>query len=122
MHVFNLRVDNSLVEYRRLLSFASPKSKSAKDASASKGAHRIWIPKGCPRRRQIPKYFGDDLTRENVLKQATDLHHVEPDLLPSGFSSVPRRRPTSASTSNCVKFDGEHRQAFGPIVTEAAKE
>ena len=99
--------------------------KRAKDVSAQKGAHRIWIPpKGCPRRRQVPKYFGDDLTRENVLKQATDLHNVEPDLLLPGFSlrTSPPADFRVHEQLQIVKFDGEHWQASVPIVTDAAKE
>jgi hypothetical protein len=59
-----------------------------------------------------------------VPKQAADLHNVEPDLLLPGFSL--RTSPLADFRVNeqlqIVKFDGEHWQAFGPIVTDAAKE
>ena len=72
---------------------------------------------------QVLKQCGDDLTRENVLKQATSLHNVELDLLLPGISVT--TSPTDYRVNKqlqMVKFDGEHWQAFGPIVTDAAKE
>ena len=49
---------------------------------------------------QVLKQCGDELTRENVLKQATSLHNVELDSCCREFRSRPRR-PTTASTSSC---------------------
>ena len=72
---------------------------------------------------QVLKQCGDELTRENVLKQATSLHNVELDLLLPGISVS--TSPTDYRVNKqlqMVKFDGEHWQAFGPIVTDAAKE
>jgi ABC-type branched-subunit amino acid transport system substrate-binding protein len=72
---------------------------------------------------QVLKQCGDELTRENVLKQATNLHNVELDLLLPGISVS--TSPTDYRVNKqlqMVKFDGEHWQAFGPIVTDAAKE
>ncbi len=72
---------------------------------------------------QVLKQCGDDLTRENVLKQATSLHNVELDLLLPGISVS--TSPTDYRVNKqlqMVKFDGEHWQPFGPIVTDAAKE
>ena len=43
---------------------------------------------------------GDDLTRENVMKQATSLKDVVLDLSLPGISPTPRRT-TIASTSSC---------------------
>ena len=72
---------------------------------------------------QVLKQCGDDLTRENVLKQAAGLHNVELDLLLPGISVS--TSPTDYRVNKqlqMVKFDGEHWQAFGPILTDAAKE
>jgi ABC-type branched-subunit amino acid transport system substrate-binding protein len=72
---------------------------------------------------QVLKQCGDELTRENVLKQASSLHNVELDLLLPGISVT--TSPTDYRVNKqlqMVKFDGEHWQAFGPIVTDAAKE
>jgi ABC-type branched-subunit amino acid transport system substrate-binding protein len=72
---------------------------------------------------QVLKQCGDDLTRENVLKQAAGLHNVELDLLLPGISVS--TSPTDYRVNKqlqMVKFDGEHWQAFGPIVTDAAKQ
>ena len=72
---------------------------------------------------QVLKQCGDDLTRENVLKQAAGLHNVELDLLLPGISVS--TSPTDYRVNKqlqMVKFDGEHWQPFGPIVTDAATE
>ena len=72
---------------------------------------------------QVLKQCGDELTRENVLKQATNLHNVELDLLLPGISVS--TSPTDYRVNKqlqMVKFDGEHWQPFGRIVTDAAKE
>jgi ABC-type branched-subunit amino acid transport system substrate-binding protein len=72
---------------------------------------------------QVLKQCGDELTRDNVLKQATNLHNVELDLLLPGISVS--TSPTDYRVNKqlqMVKFDGEHWQPFGPIVTDAAKE
>jgi ABC-type branched-subunit amino acid transport system substrate-binding protein len=72
---------------------------------------------------QVLRQCGDDLTRENVMKQAAGLHNVELDLLLPGISVS--TSPTDYRVNKqlqMVKFDGGHWQAFGPIVTDAAKE
>jgi ABC-type branched-subunit amino acid transport system substrate-binding protein len=72
---------------------------------------------------QVLEQCGDELTRENVLKQAASLHNVELDLLLPGISVS--TSPTDYRVNKqlqMVKFDGEHWQAFGPIVTDAAKQ
>ena len=72
---------------------------------------------------QVLKQCGDELTRENVLKQATSLQNVGLDLLLPGISVS--TSPTDYRVNKqlqMVKFDGEHWQPFGPIVTDAAKE
>jgi len=72
---------------------------------------------------QVLKQCGDDLTRENVMKQATSLNKVELDLLLPGITVS--TSPTDYRVNKqlqMVKFDGEHWQPFGPIVTDEAKE
>ncbi len=72
---------------------------------------------------QVLKQCGDDLTRENVMKQAANLKNVELDLLLPGISVT--TSPTDYRVNKqlqMMKFDGEHWQKFGPIVTDAAKE
>ena len=48
----------------------------------------------------VLKQCGDDLTRENVMKQAARLKNVALDLALPGIWPTPRR-PTTASTSSC---------------------
>ena len=72
---------------------------------------------------QVLKQCGDDLTRANVLRQATHLDHVELDLLLPGITVT--TTPTDYRVNKqlqMVRFDGEHWQPFGPIVTDAATE
>ena len=72
---------------------------------------------------QVLKQCGDDLTRENVMKQATSLNKVELDLLLPGITVS--TSPTDYRVNKqlqMVKFDGEHWQQFGPIITDEAKE
>ena len=72
---------------------------------------------------QVLKQCGDDLTRENVMKQATSLNKVELDLLLPGITIS--TSPTDYRVNKqlqLVKFDGEHWQQFGPILTDEAKE
>ena len=72
---------------------------------------------------QVLKQCGDDLTRDNVLKQATNLNKVELDLLLPGITVT--TTPTDYRVNKqlqMVKFDGERWQQFGSIITDAAKE
>ena len=48
---------------------------------------------------QVIKQCGDDLTRENLMRQAADLKHVELEMLLSG-----------------MRFNGERWERFGPIL------
>ena len=58
-----------------------------------------------------------------MLKQATHLNNVELDLLLPGItvSTTPNDYRVNKQLQ-MVKFDGEHWQQFGPIVTDEAKE
>ena len=72
---------------------------------------------------QVLKQCGDDLTRDNVLKQATSLNKVELDLLLPGITVT--TTPTDYRVNKqlqMVKFDGDRWQQFGSIITDAAKE
>jgi branched-chain amino acid transport system substrate-binding protein len=72
---------------------------------------------------QVLRQCGDDLTRDNVLKQATHLRNVELDLLLPGISVT--TTPTDYRVNKqlqMVRFDGERWQPFGSIIADEAKE
>jgi branched-chain amino acid transport system substrate-binding protein len=67
----------------------------------------------------VLKQCGDDLTRENVLKQATNMKDVQLDLL------LPGIRPTTTPNDyrvnkqlQMMKFNGERWELFGPIIED----
>ena len=68
----------------------------------------------------VLKACGDDLTRENVLKQATNLKNVQLDLLLPGISVS--TTPTDYRVNKqlqMMKFNGERWEMFGPILEDA---
>ena len=68
----------------------------------------------------VLKACGDDLTRENVLKQATNLKNVQLDLLLPGISVT--TTPTDYRVNKqlqMMKFNGERWEMFGPILEDA---
>jgi branched-chain amino acid transport system substrate-binding protein len=70
---------------------------------------------------QVLKQCGDDLTRENVMKQATSLKGVQLDLSLPGI--VGNTSPTDYRVNKqlqMMKFDGERWQLFGPIIQDDA--
>jgi branched-chain amino acid transport system substrate-binding protein len=70
---------------------------------------------------QVLKQCGDDLTRENVMKQATSLKDVQLDLSLPGI--VGNTSPTDYRVNKqlqMMKFDGERWQLFGPIIQDDA--
>ncbi|MGJ5024874.1 ABC transporter substrate-binding protein [Bradyrhizobium oligotrophicum] len=70
---------------------------------------------------QVLKQCGDELTRDNVLKQATHLDHVELGMLLPGISIT--TSPTDYRVNKqlqMIQFDGAHWQNIGGIVTDAA--
>jgi branched-chain amino acid transport system substrate-binding protein len=72
---------------------------------------------------QVLQQCGDDLTRENVLTQATHLKDVKLDLLLPGISVT--TTPTDYRVNKqlqMVRFDGERWQPFGSIITDEAKQ
>jgi branched-chain amino acid transport system substrate-binding protein len=67
---------------------------------------------------QVVKQWGEDLTRENVMKQAASLKNLEIGMLPPGITVN-----TSANDFAPVKrmrmqrFNGESWELFGPLMT-----
>jgi branched-chain amino acid transport system substrate-binding protein len=71
----------------------------------------------------VLKQCGDDLTRDNVLKQSSHLSRVELDLLLPGItvSTTPIDYRVNKQLQ-MVRFDGERWEKFGSIITDEAKE
>jgi branched-chain amino acid transport system substrate-binding protein len=68
---------------------------------------------------QVLKQCGDELTRENVMKQATSLKNVQLDLSLPGI--VGNTSPTDYRVNKqlqMMKFDGERWEGFGPIIED----
>ena len=68
----------------------------------------------------VLKMCGDDLTRENVMKQATSLKNVELDLALPGI--LANTSPTDYRVNKqlqMMKFNGERWELFGPILEDA---
>jgi branched-chain amino acid transport system substrate-binding protein len=67
---------------------------------------------------QVLKQCGDDLTRENVMRQAANLHQIALPMLLPGITIN-----TSPSDFHPIKqermgwFNGEHWVPFGPLLT-----
>ena len=62
---------------------------------------------------------GDNLTRENVMKQVTSMRNVETDLLLPGIvmnTSPGDYRPIKQL--QMMRFNGERWEGFGPIITD----
>src|ERR1700736_2158911 len=70
---------------------------------------------------EVLKRCGDDLTRENVMKQATSLKGVGLDLSLPGI--VGSTSPTDYRVNEqlqMMKFNGERWESFGPIIEDDA--
>jgi branched-chain amino acid transport system substrate-binding protein len=68
---------------------------------------------------EVLKRCGDDLTRENVMKQATSLKNVQLDLSLPGI--VGSTSPTDYRVNKqlqMMKFNGERWELFGPIIED----
>ena len=66
---------------------------------------------------QVLKQAGDDLTRENVMKQAANLKHVKVPLLLPGITVD--TSPTDYAPIQCeqlAKFDGKEWHRFGDVI------
>ena len=68
----------------------------------------------------VLKQCGDDLTHENVLKQATNLKNVQLDLSLPGIvvNSTPNDYRVNRQLQ-MMKFNGERWELFGPIIEDA---
>jgi ABC-type branched-subunit amino acid transport system substrate-binding protein len=68
----------------------------------------------------VLKQCGDDLTRENVIKQATNLKNVEVDLaLPGMKANTTENDYRVNKQMQMMKFNGERWELFGPILEDA---
>jgi ABC-type branched-subunit amino acid transport system substrate-binding protein len=69
---------------------------------------------------QVLKQCGDELTRENVMKQAASLHNLElPMLLPGITVNTSPTNFAPIRQAQMRRFDGERYVSFGPILTGA---
>ena len=67
---------------------------------------------------QMLKQCGDDLTRENVMKQAASLHNLElPMLLPGIAINTSPTNFAPIKQAQMRRFDGERYVPFGPILS-----
>src|ERR1700691_5161033 len=69
----------------------------------------------------VLKQCGDDLTRENVLKQATNLKNVATDIALPGIKA--NTTPTDYRVNKqlqMMKFNGERWELFGPILEDSS--
>ena len=67
---------------------------------------------------QVLKQCGDDLTRENVMKQAASLRNFEPDTLLPGVKI--NTSPTDFAPIEqlqMMRFKGEKWELFGPMMS-----
>ena len=68
----------------------------------------------------VLKQCGDDLTRQNVLKQATNLKNVQLDLaLPGIVGSTTPDDYRVNKQFQMMKFNGERWELFGPIIEDS---
>jgi branched-chain amino acid transport system substrate-binding protein len=68
---------------------------------------------------QMLKQCGDELTRENVMKQAANLHLELPMLLPGITINTSPTNFAPIRQAQMRRFDGERYVPFGPILTGA---
>ena len=67
----------------------------------------------------VLKQAGDDLTRENVMKQATNLKDVQLDLsLPGIVATTTADDYRVNKQMQMMKFNGERWELFGPIIAD----
>jgi branched-chain amino acid transport system substrate-binding protein len=69
---------------------------------------------------QVLKQCGDDLSRENVMKQASGLHQLSlPMLLPGITINTGPADYFPIEQMQMVRFTGEYWERFGPLITGA---
>jgi branched-chain amino acid transport system substrate-binding protein len=67
---------------------------------------------------QVVKQCGDDLTRENIMRQAANLHDFRvPMLLPGITINTSPTDFAPIKQIQMARFDGERWQLFGPLIT-----
>ena len=67
---------------------------------------------------QVLKQCGDDLTRENVMKQAANLHNLElPMLLPGILINTSPTNFDAIQQAQMRRFNGERYVPFGPVLS-----
>jgi branched-chain amino acid transport system substrate-binding protein len=68
---------------------------------------------------QVLQQCGDDLSRENIMRQAANLNAVKLDLLLPGLSiSTSRTDYRVVKEFRMMRFTGAQWEPFGPIVAE----
>jgi branched-chain amino acid transport system substrate-binding protein len=80
----------------------------------------VYAPSVCATVVQVLKQCGDELTRENAMKQAANLHDFTVPMLLPGITV--NTSPTDFAPVKQVqmgRFDGEAWRRFGPILTGA---
>ena len=69
---------------------------------------------------RVLKQCGDDLTRENVMKQAASLEHLEFGMLLPGITvNTSAIDYAPLEQLQLARFDGQHLVAFGPVMSGA---
>jgi branched-chain amino acid transport system substrate-binding protein len=69
---------------------------------------------------QVLKMCGNELTRENVMKQAASLHHFRvPMLLPGITINTSPTDFAPVKQVRMARFDGQRWQLFGPLLSSA---
>ena len=69
---------------------------------------------------QVLKQCGDELTRENVMKQAANLQHLElPMLLPGITINTSLTNFAPIRQAQMRRFEGDRYVSFGPVLTGA---
>ena len=80
-------------------------------------AGNVVGPSFCQTLVQVLKQCGDDLTRENVMKQAANLHHFRvPMLLPGIEINTSPTDFAPIKQIQMARFDGQRWQLFGSLI------
>jgi branched-chain amino acid transport system substrate-binding protein len=81
-------------------------------------AFNVYGPSLCQTLVQVLKQCGDDLTRENIMKQAANLHDFTvPMLLPGITINTSPTDFAPIKQLQMQRFDGERWNLFGPIIS-----
>ena len=103
--------DPAIIEWRTFMSKWYPEGDKADGVNANAyTASQMLV--------QVLKQCGEDLTRENVMRQAANLHHLALPMLLPGITvntSLTDFRPIKEE--RMARFDGQHWVLFGPVLT-----